>query len=247
MKKKTMINRIYKNLQKNRTAIKIHAFLMAGLLFAINSFAWFVFVSNSDNIVKADVVEWEIEFFDEDTETSVMDITIDNLYPGMHDYIKSIKVRNSSHLGATFSYEIEELSIFGEDYHMSEDMETFLENALPFYIIFDVSKVDINKDESISFAVKVGWEYEQEGTYCSINELYPYNPLWNYYKLDEEEYIPIDISEEVYEKGFSSDIFTECDDLDSYWGEKSVIHKEENPEESAISLKLKLKVTQKEK
>ena len=40
-------------------------------------------------------------------------------------------------------------------------------------------------------------------------------------------------------------LYLESDDADSYWGEKSVTYREENPEGKALSLKVKLVVTQK--
>lgn len=217
---------------------------MAGLMLAINSFAWFTFVSNANNNIDVDVIKWDIEFFEDDTETSMMDINLDNLYPGMTEYVKGITIRNSSDLGAIFSYSIEDIEIFGEKYEADNLIDSLL-NDFPFYIMFEAPASDLGKDETIPFRARVGWKFEQDNTYCKVKNFYPYNSTWNYYSLVGDEYVLKEFNDDSYKEN-TEEVFVECDDLDSYWGEKSVIYKEEHPDSSALTLKLKLMVTQKE-
>lgn len=243
-KKKKTINNIYNNLQKNRKAIKIRAFLMAGLLLAINSFAWFTFVSNADNNINADVIKWEIEFFDEDSDMTVMDINLEDMFPGMEEYVKSITIRNSSELGATFSYSIDDVVIFGEKYD-SENLTDTLLDDFPFYIMFEAPETDIGTNATVPFRVRVGWNYEQTETYCVVRDYYPFDESWDYYNLVDGNYVLTTYDKDSYASK-TNDVYVECDDLDTYWGEKNAQYKKEHPDSKALTLRLKLMVTQKE-
>ena len=133
MKKNLTKNKIYQGLQKRRKAIKARAFLMAGFLLVINSFAWFVFVANGNGQINADVIAWDIVFLDEDSQVEFVEIKLTDLFPGMDPYTKEITIRNQSDLSANFTYEVEELYAFGKKYE-NEDLVTFLAEDFPFSI-----------------------------------------------------------------------------------------------------------------
>lgn len=241
MKKKT--NKIYKTLQKKKTAIKIRAFIMAGFLLAVNSFAWFVFISNGNGNITADVISWDIAFLDETEQVEVLDIELDDLYPGMIDFTKKIVVMNKSDLPAKFSYEIESVIVYGVEYKV-DDYKTSLQNDFPFKITFDHNKIDLNIDEKLDFSISVSWPFESTNNYYKLNELYPYMDLVNYYTLENGTYTKINVTQGNFATLVTNGLYVESDDADTYWGEKSVTYKKENPEGSAITLKVKLVVTQ---
>ena len=241
MKKKT--NKIYKILQKKKTAIKIRAFIMAGFLLAVNSFAWFVFISNGNGNITADVISWDIAFLDENEQIEVLDIELDDLYPGMMDFTRKIVVMNKSDLPAKFSYEIESVIVYGVEYKV-DDYKASLQNDFPLKITFDHNKTDLNIDEKLDFSVSVSWPFESKNSYYKLNELYPYIDIVNYYVLENGNYNQVEVTNTNFATLVANGLYVESADADTYWGEKSVTYKKDNPEGSAITLKVKLIVTQ---
>lgn len=242
--KKKQVNKIYQNLQKKRKVIKIRAILMACLLFAINSFAWFVFIANGDGNINADVISWDIAFFEDDAQVEILDIDLDDLYPGMPDFSKSIVVKNRSDLNATFSYEVESVSVYGVEY-TTDDLKTSLQNDFPFDITFSYDKTELNKGESLNFTVDATWPFESENEYYKLNSLYSYIEGINYYILTDNNYNKINIDSTNFTSNLANGLYVESDDADTYWGEKSVLFKQKYPNMSAMQLKVKLIVTQK--
>ena len=51
---------------------------MAGFLLAVNTFAWFVFITNGDGRINADVIAWDIAFIDEESQTELLDIELED-------------------------------------------------------------------------------------------------------------------------------------------------------------------------
>lgn len=245
--KKIQTNKLFKELHKRKNHIKFRAILMAGLMLAINSFAWFTFVANGNGKLSANVISWDIQFFDDDSQVEILDIDLVDLYPGMDDYYKSIIIRNHSDLNASFSYIIEEVEIYGEKYN-SDDFTTSLLNDFPFTISFNYVSNKLDIGESLSFDVNVGWLFEAGEDYCKLNNIYPFLDYINYYKPNGTgtvfELVPL-LSED-YSSALVSGLYAECDDVDTYWGEKNVLFKKENPDSNAVRIKLKLIVTQRD-
>ncbi len=244
-KNKRQVNKIYKNLQKNRRAIKIRAYIMAGFLLAVNSFAWFVFATNGNGYINADVISWDISFVYEEEQVETLDISLDDLYPGMETFTKNLIIRNNSDLDATFSYEIQEVTAFGVTY-TSEDLINYLANDLPFSLSFQYDKTELDKNESINFSVNVNWPFESSNAYYKLNSLYTYTPGINYYTESDGEYSVADVTDSDFDSFVESGLYVESDDADTYWGEQSIAYKKENPEDSVLKLKVKLIVTQKQ-
>lgn len=245
MKKKIDAHKAYQELQKRKNHIRNRAFLMAGLMLAINTFAWFTFVANGNGQLSADVISWDIQFFDDESQIEILDIAIKDLHPGMDDYHKSIKIKNHSDLNAAFSYQIEDLVIFGEKFESSDYTAAFL-NDFPFKISFNYVTNKLDVGESLTFDIDASWPFEAGNTYCKLNKLYPYIKGMNYYRLNGTEYEPITFISSEYPTKLEEGLYVECDDADSYWGEKNVLFKKEHPDGNAISIKLKLIVSQRE-
>lgn len=242
---KIKINDVIKKLQKHKSAIRIKAFFMAGLLLAVNSFAWFTFVVNGNGTFTADVISWDIQFFDDEEEVEILDFELVDLYPGMPDFYKSITVKNQSDFNAKFSYKLEEITIYGKNYN-SEDLAASLKEDFPFQISFDYVTSDLNIGESLSFVVSVKWPFEAINQYYKINSMYPYDSKMDYYFPNGTNYDKVSISSTSYNTLVKDGLYIESDDADTYWGEKSVTFKKEHPSNSSITLKLKLVVSQKE-
>ncbi|MBQ7104429.1 MAG: hypothetical protein IJN90_01085 [Bacilli bacterium] len=244
MKMKKKVHKIYNKLQKKKTAIKIRAFIMAGFLLAVNSFAWFVFISNGNGNITADVISWDIVFLDQEEQVEMLDINLDDLYPGMSNFSRDIVVKNRSDLDATFKYEVEGVIVYGKEY-VVEDYIASLQNDFPFKISFTHNKNDLAIGEKLNFTVSVTWPFESSNEYYKLNELYSYMDLVNYYTLSNGTYTKVNITESNFDSYVKNGLYVESDDADTFWGETSVTYKEQFPEESAITLKVKLIVTQK--
>jgi len=217
---------------------------MAGFLLAINTFAWFTFITNGDGKIKADVIAWDIAFIDEETQTEVLDIELEDLYPGMEVYSRYIIVKNKSDLNATFEYELQEITIFGKKYE-SDDLEESLKNDFPFSIEFGHDKTVLDKGDYLNFASNVIWLFEASSEYVKLNSAYEYKDGTTYYTLENGNYVEAYVYPMNFLTLLESGLYVESDEADSYWGEKSVIYRNQNPNKAAVSLKVKLIVTQK--
>ena len=240
---KKQANKVYKVLRKNKKAIKIRAMIMTGFLFAINTFAWFIFITNGDGKINADVIAWDIAFIDEESQTELLDIELQDLYPGMEVYSRYIIVKNKSDLDATFDYELQDIFIFGKEY-TSDDLENSLKNDFPFSIEFGHDKIELDKGDYLNFASYVIWPFEASEPYVKLNKAYEYNSGFTYYTLENGTYTEAYVYPMNFNSLVETGLYLESDDADSYWGEKSVTYREENPNGKALTLRVKLVVTQ---
>lgn len=220
---------------------------MVGFLFAINTFAWFVFMTNGESNIDANVISWDIAFINEESQVELISIDINDLYPGMPDFEHRVTVKNRSDLDATFSYEVQEIIAFGDSY-TNPNLIEMLENELPFSISFEYDSDVINKGENIDFLVKVTWPYESQKAYYKLNELYSYVNGCNYYQYDAEqdEYTLANVNGTRFANMVQNGLYVESDDADTFWGEQSIPFKEQYPDDGVLTLKVKLIVTQKQ-
>lgn len=217
---------------------------MAGFLLAVNTFAWFIFITNGDGKINADVIAWDISFIDEESQTELLDIELEDLYPGMEVYSRYIIVKNKSDLNAVFGYELQEITIFGEKYE-PENLENALVTDFPFKIRFEHDKISLDKGDYLNFASSVIWPFEAPEDYVKLNTAYTYEDGLTYYVLENGNYVEAYVYPMNFDSLVETGLYLESDDADSYWGEKSVTFKQENPEGKAITLKIKLTVSQK--
>ena len=109
-KKKSLFLKIIKK-------IKISHILILILLLAANSYAWFIFINNVSNSVDVHVRAWKIDFDDGETPvTEVVNIIVENVYPGMTTYVKPINAHNYSDVAANVDYKVLEATILGTTY-----------------------------------------------------------------------------------------------------------------------------------
>lgn len=250
--KKENIKEIYQNLQKNRKKIKRRAIFLSIFLLGINAYAWFVFIAKASGSIDANVVAWDVEFYDSDESIQTVAINIDNLYPGMQTYTKELTIKNSSSLPAHFYYEIATFSLFGQEIqasssYTSDDIINELKTKYPFTIEFSSSKTELAENDTLTFTIMVKWPFEPTNAYCKVTSEYPYNASFNYYQLSGGTYQLIDVTETDYATKVASGLYIEGDDMDTFWGEQSALFQENNPGKASISMKLNLIVSQQEK
>ena len=208
-KKKSLFLKVLKR-------VKISHIIILAVLLAGNSYAWFIYVNNVSNSVDVHVRSWRIDFDDGNTPvTEVVDVTVDNVYPGMTTFEKEINAHNYSDIAANVSYSILSATIMGDEYVTEEgradaeeqvqagdmtsaELQQMLEEDFPFTISFDISSNTIQAGNGVAtYTVSIAWPYE------------------------------------------SGD-----DEADTEWGQRAYEFYEDNPGEPCITLSVKIYITQ---
>lgn len=248
---KNKIRKVYDVLQSKRKKLKKRSIFFILFLFSVNAYAWFVYMSNANLTVSSTVSAWNVTFFDGNSEViKELDITTDDLYPGMDEYKRELTIKNDSNVGAKFSYEIDKVNLLGtETTYSSEDKSyaiSLLSNSLPFKTTFSYEKELLEKNDSINFKILLNWPFESSANYYKLTSIYSYDGNYTYYTYDGVNY-NVDTSVDInnfYDK-ISKGLYLESDDADSYWGENCSKYKDVSGDDHCFSFHLKLKVVQK--
>ena len=220
---KENLKNTYEYLQKRRKYIKRRSLFLAIFVFGVNIYAWFTYVSKANLSIDANIIAWDINFLDNNEMIKDVDIMVDDLYPGMPQFTKSIKVTNSSDLKAEFEYKITEVTIQGKNSipngYTNEEIVNNLNNAYPFKIKFNTTKEELEKNDALEFEIIIDWDYESSDTkFYKLTNHYKYDSSVDYYIYSNDEYI---IDNTVTQSNFESkklDLYLEKDDADSFWG-----------------------------
>ena len=195
--------------------VKISHLIFLAVLLAANSYAWFIYVNNVSNRLDVHVRAWRVDFEDDGQVVEEVNVEVDNAYPGMTNFTKSVIAHNYSDLPATASYKILYANIMGTEYYSQEgkadagmniigteptssELETMLTSNYPFTFGFNLSQTSlVALTGSATYTVSLTWPYESG---------------------DDEE--------------------------DTYWGVTAYDYKEDNPSEPSIKLRIKIYITQ---
>lgn len=249
-KKKLSDSGLYQYLQKRRKNIKIRSVLLALFVLGVNIYAWFIYFTEAQVNITGNVVSWDVSFRDENSQVVEKEIIADiNMYPGMPDYSKTLKILNASELPAKFSYEIEEMTLMGEDIKAgmtTEQLETELRESYPFVVNFISDKDSMNIGEEMSFTFDVAWPFENaegENNYYKLNNYYSYDPSVTYFQYNGFSYDKANITSSS-DFGISiNSLYLEKDDADSFWGMMCGSYEKET-NKACLTIKLKLRVVQ---
>ena len=174
------------------------------VLIASNTLAWFIYATKIDSNVSVHVKGWNVVFEASENEvTDVVNITVDDLYPGMSNYSYDISAYNNSEVSATITYKILEARILSTTYVTQEGranngepvqagdltssaLEYKLSHEYPFTISLSLSGTTLDEEVGKEdFTLSVVWPYESNNdaldTTWGINaynykESYPNNP-----------------------------------------------------------------------
>ena len=171
-KKKSLFKKVIKK-------IKISHLVVLAVLLAVNSYAWFIYVNTVSSQVDVHVRAWKIDFVDgDDAITNYVDVTVDNVYPGMTTFTKEIEAYNYGELEANITYSVLEANIMGTSYVTQEgkadagqtvlgteptsaQLVNQLANNYPFHITFALSSGSIQAENGVaSFTINVSWAYD---------------------------------------------------------------------------------------
>lgn len=147
---------------------KLSHLLFIALLLVTNSFAWFIYMNKISSDIDVKVKAWNVSFqFDNQTMTDYINFSVDDIYPGMTDYVQNVSVTNDGEVSAKLYYEIISVTIFGTEYTTedgtltSDELVTKLETEYPFKITISTNQEIITGNGgNASFLVNVTWPYE---------------------------------------------------------------------------------------
>ena len=196
--------------------IKISHLVILAILLIANTYAWFIYVNTVTNRIDVHVTSWKVDFTEGENQISdYVDVTVNNVYPGMTTFTKEVQAHNYGEVNATVTYAILEADIMGDNYLTKEgkedagqqttaadltsaQLESSLASDYPFHITFTLSSSSITPINGIAtYTIQVAWAYESG---------------------DDEE--------------------------DTYWGIRAYDFKEDNPGDPCINLRIKMYITQ---
>ena len=207
---------IQKKEEKKPKKFVISRIIFLVVLLLSNTFAWFIYVTKIDNSVSVHVKAWDVVFQDGDNDVaSTVELTIEELYPGMTDYMYEITAYNRSEVSAYLTYNILEANILGDEYVTVEGRAERGENVRPTDLTSTALANKLNNDYpfSISFRVSNSVIGQEDG-----EEKYTLSANWPYESNNDVE--------------------------DTRWGVKSATYKKSNPDNPSITLLIKLSITQ---
>lgn len=213
---KMMILKKLKHFKKYLKKIKpIHILLIIFLL-VFNTYAWFIYATEVSTGLSVHVRSWKILFKNDDKPiVDYLNIDVDNIYPGMDDYVNELEAYNLSESKAIVSYEILSARILDTEYKSiegfkyenlevpdgtmsSEELAQKLRTDFPFKLQIDIENQELDAEVGITkYIIKLYWPYE------------------------------------------SGD-----DVLDTYWGNKAYEYNEKNPTESSLNFRIRVRAIQ---
>lgn len=252
-KEKNKTQKAFLYLSKKKKKLLIRALLLAGLLFGINAYSWFIYVDRFGGDISASVISWDVTFWDDTEEINNIALKIDSLYPGMLPFNKKIVVENNSDLPAVFSFQIESMNLFGKEYtattpEESQALLTVLQTSFPFAIEFTYDDDFLAAGNGhITFEINANWDFEGTTEYYQLNTFFEYDSSLHYYSYDGINYVEDkSVTKENLIEKITQGIYVTADDADTYWGHKAAEFKDGNPNAPCIALDLKLIVSQKQ-
>lgn len=254
MKKKTLykkdVTKVYNALQKQRKRLKRRSVFLALFVLGVNAYAWFVFISSASVNVRSNVISWDVNFLDENSEVKDLQILTSDLYPGMDTYTKTIKIKNNSDLRAKFEANIDSISVLGEEVSNSsntyEEKVDYLKNTYPFIVNITYPKDTLDKNDSMDLVITIDWPYEKTDDlareYYKLTNQYKYDDSVIYYKLVNNSYVDAGITSANFNSN-KLNLYLEKDDADSYLGYSCKNYKD-STKQNCFKFHLVLTVTQ---
>lgn len=179
---------------KTKSAIaKIRMITLLGIMFIGSAYAWFgIKIESNISNIRGPVVEWDIEYAFDDyiIQEQEFVIAIDEFYPGMQEFEKSIVVRNQSNMTpTTLKYDLISIRLWGKEIlpelkengniiEAGKGKDLFATENYPFNVKYRYDKTFISgkyEDESsidsyATFTFFANWSYEREGILKSKEE-----------------------------------------------------------------------------
>lgn len=174
MLEQEQINKKLRNKRRLKKLFHIRSLVILLTLLVTNSFAWFLYSSQSDMKVHVHVDSWKINFSDENkVQSEKFEINFDPIYPGVAEQKRTFTIENKGERAATVGYIIEEARIFDDDYKLKEDgadtgytadeIKDILDNNYPFKFTFTTEytsgETELGTGKNCTFSVALNWAY----------------------------------------------------------------------------------------
>lgn len=170
-------------LQKRlKSGLQIKTVVLLLLTLLVNTYAWFIYVSQVSTGVKMHIKSWEFELSDGE-QSQDFSLIVDQIYPGMPTAQKEITAKNNGEMSASLVCEVTRIQILDEEYivgveypqpdgsvitYDSEQLLQKLLNDYPFKVKIYINgkqytgptddKIDTGKDTQI--LIEASWPYE---------------------------------------------------------------------------------------
>ena len=201
--------------QRIKKVIKPKNIIVLIILLTSNTFAWFIYATKVQNEMSAHVGAWDILFEAGDSPiVDYINVSIDNMYPGMEDFHYELKAYNKSEVGASLTYTLLSADIMGDVYYTKEGRNEANE---------EVTETDLTSEELIK-VLKDNYPFKFDFSVSSSN-------------LD-------DIGEAFYYIDANWPFESGNDELDTKWGIKASEYKKQHPDKPSIILKIKIYISQ---
>lgn len=176
--------------------VKIKNMLILILLLLFNAYAWFIYATRVDTEITAHVSSWNVEFIGAEGEiTTNLNIEIGRIYPGMEDdkkFQKIVEVHNKGETKAQLGFEIESLSIMGEEITVNEvdgpttqDIVNKINTEYPFKISINVDDTQLQDGTGNGrFTISLEWPFESGN---DENDTYWGNKAYEYFSLHPDD------------------------------------------------------------
>lgn len=235
-------------MKKNKKIkLPIMPFIFSSFFLIFGTYAWFTYFSDVDSTMSGHVIGWNIDFDGKTNIENKYSIVIDEIKPGMDDYINEFKITNHGEIGANITCSITSAKIFettysvGENYNgeilTSEKILELLKEKYPFKIDFNIDKNIIYNEETSIFKFSLTWPFE---TYKKSTS---YSSEKEYYIQEDDEYKRVNITAENYEE-YKDNLYELNDEEDTFWGSKAYDFKNENKESPCIKLEVMINANQ---
>jgi len=196
--------------------VKPRHLLILIFLLIFNTYAWFIYATEVSTGLSVHVKSWKILFKNDDNPiVDYININIDNIYPGMEDYVSELKAYNLSESNARVSYEILSARILDTEYKSiegyqhenlevpvgaksSSELAEMLRTEFPFKLEITIDNEVLDAEVGITtYTIKLYWPYESGN-----------------------------------------------DELDTEWGNKAYEYNSKNPTNSSLNFKIRVRATQ---
>ena len=202
--------------QRIKKVIKPKNIIVLIILLTSNTFAWFIYATKVQNEMSAHVGAWDILFEAGDSPiVDYINVSIDNMYPGMEDFHYELKAYNKSEVGASLTYTLLSADIMGDVYYTKEGRNEANE---------EVTETDLTSEELIK-VLKDNYPFKFDFSVSSSN-------------------LDADIGEAFYYIDANWPFESGNNELDTKWGIKASEYKKQHPDKPSIILKIKIYISQ---
>lgn len=135
------------------------------IMFSLNTYAWFMYVTRVDTSLTARVRSWNVMFevHDNNIAQEVVFDTAD-IYPGMPTYEDLASIRNTGDTTGNVYFNIKRVEIFGEVFSSNDytnaQLLSKLQNDYPFTISLSLSGNTVYPGTTETFNLEITWPYE---------------------------------------------------------------------------------------